>query len=145
MIILANTRTVTGVRGGTVVVGGITAGGTRRQVRMGTGPAAAHIIRTLIPIVRTNRAVRDVGMGADTGATHVIGAFVSVVRAGDTVGLMIRLTGTRPVASIRVGAVIERRITAGRASRVVRMRADAATAQVIRTFITFVRTRGAVR
>ena len=119
-LIVKETRSgsITGVRVGAIIVGGITTRGTRGQVRM----------------------------AAPTGAvTDIVGAVVPVVGAGGSRRLVVREADTGPVASIRVRAVRSAGVASGRTRRQTRLDAHPGRADVVRTIICVIYTSRAVR
>ena len=97
--------------------------------------SATNVIRAVISIIRTRRAIRQVGVGARSRSTHIVRALVSVVRARRAIRFVIVQASARPIAGIRIGAIVVRRITAGRTCREVRIGAGTANAQIIRAFV----------
>ena len=112
---------------------------------MGTGPGRAYVIGTVIPIIGAGCAVREVGVGADSGGTHIVRTLVAIVRTRRAVRLVITLANPCTVTSIRKSAIVGGRIAAGRAGRQIRMGTGPSRAHVVRAIIPIIGARCAVR
>ena len=84
-------------------------------------------------------------MHADADQTLIIGADIAVVGAARAVRLVVVQARTRPIADVRVRAVIVRGITTGRPGRMVWMSTDPGGTNVARAFVPVVRARRSIR
>jgi hypothetical protein len=116
VVVQARARTVAGIRVCAVIIRGVTARRSSAQARM----------------------------GADAGVADIIGAVVTVIGAGCAVGFVIVETGTGPIASIGVRAVIVCRVSAGRTSRKGGVRTDTRCTYITCAIAAVIGTNGAV-
>ena len=112
VIVQARACSVAGIRVRAIVVRGITAGRPRRIIRMRT----------------------------DTCGTDVVGAIATIIRTARSIRFMIVQAGPSAIARIRVRAIIVGGVTTGRASRQVRMGADAGATDVIGAIVSIIGT-----
>ena len=120
--------------------------GARRAVRfvvVQAGAGAVTRIRVRAIVVRgitAGRPRRIIRMRTDTCGTDVVGALATIIRTARSIRFMIVQAGPSTIARIRVRAIIVGGVTTGRASRQVRMGAEAGATDVIGAIVSIIGT-----